>query len=287
MKHTERKVGVLIVVFHPDERTIRTKAMRLGDAFCTVLVDNTPGNGIDLNGRNVKHIALHENTGIANAQNRGIKYLAAQGCTHIVFFDQDSEYTEQYVHGIADEYDRISKQNDKLFLLGPRVVNKTNGEAYRSVVHDEPEATGGFIAKREIISSGSCASTEKLHDVGLLDARLFIDFVDFELCWRAEAKGYVCGTTCNVTLPHKVGERELRFPHGYRVIISAPFRYYYQYRNHLWLCRKAYVPVQWKVNRGLKNMLRMLYFPFVVKGWRGILKFMLRGIYDGMFKCDK
>ncbi len=287
MKHADRKVGVLIVVFHPNEDDIKAKAMRLGNDFCTVLVDNTPGNGIDLGGRNVKHIALHENTGIANAQNRGIEYLAAQGCTHIVFFDQDSECSEQYVHDIANEYDRISHQNPKLFLLGPRVVNKTNGEAYRSVVHGEHEDADGFIAKREIISSGSCASTEKLYAVGLLDARLFIDFVDFELCWRAEAEGYVCGITCNVTLPHKVGERELRFPHGYRVIISAPFRYYYQYRNHLWLCRKAYVPVQWKVNRGAKNMLRMLYFPFLVKGWRSILKFMLKGIYDGMFKCNK
>lgn len=287
MKHEERKVGVLIVLFHPDEAIIKAKAMRLGNDFCTVLVDNSPGNGVDLGGENVKHIALHANTGIANAQNRGIEYLASQGCTHIVFFDQDSEYTSQYVSAIADEYDRIGKHNEKLFLLGPRVVNKTNGEAYRSVVHAEQEETNGFIAKREIISSGSCASTEKLLDVGLLDARLFIDFVDFEICWRAEAKGYMCGITTNVPLPHKVGERELRFPHGYRVIISAPFRYYYQYRNHLWLCRKAYVPVQWKVNRGLKNMLRMLYFPFCVKGWRSILKFMLRGIYDGMFKYAK
>ena len=283
------RIGVVIVVFHPDEEVIKAKLLRLGTEvrIRIAVVDNTPDAELHLSQANVTYIPLRRNTGIANAQNRGIEYLAAQGCTHIVFFDQDSEYTAQYVSAITDEYDRISKHKEKLFLLGPRVVNKTNGEAYRSVVHAERETTDGFTVKREIISSGSCASTEKLLDVGMLDARLFIDFVDFELCWRAEAKGYVCGTTAKVTLPHKVGERELRFPRGYRVIISAPFRYYYQYRNHLWLCRKAYVPMQWKVNRGLKNMLRTLYFPFCVKGWRSILKFMFRGIYDGMFKCDK
>lgn len=278
------RIGVVIIVFHPNARLLESKLKKLGNDVAVVVVDNTPNETINIEQANITYIPLYENTGIANAQNVGIGNLLERGCTHVVFFDQDSDFTEIYVRSIVDEYERISTVRKNLFLLGPTVINKTNGEEYRSVIHSDKKAAQGFIEKREIISSGSCVSVDKLNQVGVMDARLFIDYVDFEHCWRANSKGYVCGITQNVTLPHKVGNNELHFPHGYRVIISAPFRYYYQYRNWLWLCRKGYVPRQWKINTCIKFMSRIIYFPFVVNEWKAIEKNMFKGIHDGLFK---
>ena len=278
------RIGVVIIVFHPNARLLESKLKKLGNDVAVVVVDNTPNETINIEQANITYIPLYENTGIANAQNVGIGNLLERGCTHVVFFDQDSDFTEKYVRSIVDEYERISTVRKNLFLLGPTVINKTNGEEYRSVIHSDKKADQGFIEKREIISSGSCVSVDKLNQVGVMDARLFIDYVDFEHCWRANSKGYVCGITQNVTLPHKVGNNELHFPHGYRVIISAPFRYYYQYRNWLWLCRKGYVPRQWKINTCIKFMSRIIYFPFVVNEWKAIEKNMFKGIHDGLFK---
>lgn len=278
------RIGVVIIVFHPNARLLESKLKKLGNDVAVVVVDNTPNETINIEQANITYIPLYENTGIANAQNVGIGNLLERGCTHVVFFDQDSDFTEKYVRSIVDEYERISTVRKNLFLLGPTVINKTNGEEYRSVIHSDKKADQGFIEKREIISSGSCVSVDKLNHVGVMDARLFIDYVDFEHCWRANSKGYVCGITQNVTLPHKVGNNELHFPHGYRVIISAPFRYYYQYRNWLWLCRKGYVPRQWKINTCIKFMSRIIYFPFVVNEWKAIEKNMFKGIHDGLFK---
>mgnify|MGYP004526136689 FL=1 len=278
------RIGVVIIVFHPNARLLESKLKKLGNDVAVVVVDNTPNETINIEQANITYIPLYENTGIANAQNVGIGNLLERGCTHVVFFDQDSDFTEIYVRSIVDEYERISTVRKNLFLLGPTVINKTNGEEYRSVIHSDKKADQGFIEKREIISSGSCVSVDKLNQVGVMDTRLFIDYVDFEHCWRANSKGYVCGITQNVTLPHKVGNNELHFPHGYRVIISAPFRYYYQYRNWLWLCRKGYVPRQWKINTCIKFMSRIIYFPFVVNEWKSIEKNMFKGIHDGLFK---
>lgn len=278
------RIGVVIIVFHPNARLLESKLKKLGNDVAVVVVDNTPNETINIEQANITYIPLYENTGIANAQNVGIGNLLKRGCTHVVFFDQDSDFTERYVRSIVGEYERISTVRKNLFLLGPTVINKTNGEEYRSVIHSDKKADQGFIEKREIISSGSCVSVDKLNQVGVMDARLFIDYVDFEHCWRANSKGYVCGITQNVTLPHKVGNNELHFPHGYRVIISAPFRYYYQYRNWLWLCRKGYVPRQWKINTCIKFMSRIIYFPFVVNEWKSIEKNMFKGIHDGLFK---
>ena len=277
-------IGVVIIVFHPNPNLLESKLKQLGGDVAIVVVDNTTNEVKDIEQTNVAYIPLRENTGIANAQNVGIGNLLKRGCTHIVFFDQDSDFTERYVRSIVGEYERISTVRKNLFLLGPTVINKTNGEEYRSVIHSDKKSDQGFIEKREIISSGSCVSVHKLNQVGVMDTRLFIDYVDFEHCWRANSKGYVCGITRNVTLSHKVGSRELHFPHGYRVIISAPFRYYYQYRNWLWLCRKGYVPRQWKINTCIKFMSRIIYFPFVVNEWKAIEKNMFKGIHDGLFK---
>lgn len=284
MKINLNNIGVVIVVYHPNVKQLESKLKCLGGDIAIVVVDNTPNEVIDIEQTNVAYIPLRENTGIANAQNVGIGNLLKRGCTHVVFFDQDSDFTEKYVRSIVDEYERISTVRKNLFLLGPTVINKTNGEEYRSVIHSDKKADQGFVEKREIISSGSCVSVDKLNQVGVMDARLFIDYVDFEHCWRANSKGYVCGITQSVTLPHKVGNNELHFPHGYRVIISAPFRYYYQYRNWLWLCRKGYVPRQWKINTCIKFMSRIIYFPFVVNEWKSIEKNMFKGIHDGLFK---
>lgn len=284
MNNTKNQnIGIVVVAFHPDEELLKMKLQSIGDRLHIVVVDNTPDVSISIDKDNIDYIPLRENTGIANAQNVGITRLEELGCSHIVFFDQDSEFSEAFVLDMVAEYERIEDAHRNLFLLGPRVVNKTNGEEYCSVVHRDAAADGGFVRRREIISSGSCVSVAKLRDVGSMDARLFIDFVDFEHCWRANAKGYVCGITNNVALPHKVGSRELCLPRGYRVIISAPFRYYYQYRNWLWLCRRKYVPLQWKVSKGVKFLLRPFYFPFCVRGWRSIEKFMFKGFKDGIF----
>lgn len=278
--------GIVIIVFHIEQSVLQKKIDRLGTDAHVAIVDNTPGSPLDLRTPDtVTYIPLGENTGIAHAQNVGIRHLVEEcHCSHIVFFDQDSEFDTGYVKAIVNEYRRIEQDNSKLFMLGPKVVDKTNGEEYRSVIHKDKEGNDRFIPRREIISSGSCVSTRKLKAVGDMEDRLFIDYVDFEICWRAQDRGYVSGITQAVTLPHKVGSRELRLSHGYKVIISAPFRYYYQYRNYLWLCRRSYVPTQWKVATGIKVWARILYFPFCVNGWKEIEPNMWRGIRDGLFK---
>lgn len=94
-------------------------------------------------------------------------------------------------------------------------------------------------------------------------------------------KGFICGVTPVVSITHKVGQKELRIGRQV-VIISRPFRYFYQYRNYLWLLRRKYVPLQWKVALGVKLSLRILYFPFCVRNGKEIEKNMFKGIWSGL-----
>ena len=236
----------------------------VGELYHTVVVDNSI-----------------ENKGIAEAQNQGLRsLLSRKDMTHVVFLDQDSRVADDYPLAIAREFDRIV-QSQRLAMLGPSVENTETGETYKSVIHKDQMAENGFIPRREIISSGSCTTIECLKDVGLNDGRLFIDYVDFEWCWRANSKGYVCGITPNLRISHHVGQKTISI-FGYLIIISAPVRYFYQFRNYLWLVRRKYVPLQWKIATGIKNVARLVYFPLCIPSGVACWKNMLKGIRAGL-----
>ena len=228
------------------------------------------------------YVTLRENVGIAKAQNIGSSYvLDYSDATHIVFLDQDSTVPSSYPQDIANCFEKIKRDFTNLAFLGPSTENKETGKEYKSVIHKDHALSDDFIPRRELISSGGCTTREVLEEVGLNDERLFIDYVDFEWCWRARSKGYICGFTPNVTIKHMVGQKTI-YICGYTIIISSPIRYYYQFRNHLWLSRRGYVPLQWKINHGIKHLARLIYFPILIKSGGKCWKYMVKGLAAGI-----
>ena len=265
MNNPSLNVAVVIVLYNPDgEETANVR--RLSEAYPGVIVDNSakPAFSGKSLGR-MHYVALRENAGIAKAQNVGTRYILRHTeATHVVFLDQDSTVLTSYPQDIANCFEKIKKDFPRLAFLGPATENKETGREYKSVIHKDHALSTDFIPRRELISSGGCATREVLQEVGLNDERLFIDYVDFEWCWRAASKGYICGFTPSVTIRHMVGQKTI-YVCGYTIIVSAPFRYYYQFRNHLWLSRRGYVPLQWKINHAIKHLARLIYFPLLVK----------------------
>ncbi len=265
MTKYRKDTAIVIVHYHPKPEDLEQTRLLL-DAYHGVAIDNTT-----------------ENRGIALAQNIGIQeVLRRWPDTHyIVFLDQDSRTTLDYPSQIATIYEELQGKYH-IGLLGPTLYEISSGEEYRPYFH-QLEVIDHFVPRREIISSGSCVAVDVLKEVGTTDAELFIDYVDFEWCWRARAKGYVCGNTRKLSINHQVGRRQVHVGR-YRIILSAPFRYYYSYRNYLWLLRRSYVPLQWKVTNGIKRVARFFYIPFIAKdGWE-CWKFMCEGIVAGFRK---
>lgn len=272
-------VSIVIVLYNPSKEDINN-IRNLANYYSGTIVDNsTVSHDIDSIGM-MTYITNGRNLGIAQAQNIGIKHIMSQQASqYIVFIDQDSRFPIDYPKRISYEYQQL--ENKKIAILGPTVFNKDKNNEYKSIIHKYKTESNGFCERNHIISSGSCISIKSLQEIGLLDSNLFIDFVDFEWCWRAKAKGYKCGITDRLSIYHKVGKRELNFG-KYKVIVSAPQRYFYQYRNYLWLIRRKYVPLQWKIATGIKFMLRLVYFPLCVKGGFACWREMIKGIKAGI-----
>lgn len=274
------KVGIVVVLYGSDK--INVELERLPKNSLLIFVDNTPMQNLSIeNTFQIRYIPLNQNLGIAEAQNRGIQAAKEANCTHIIFFDQDSLVPENFISKMVEEYERICVHQPNLFLLGPIVKNEREGRNYGSTIHKSVATDFGFIPQREIISSGSCVRMDRIERIGKLESELFIDFVDFEWCWRGNFKGYVSGMTSSVELAHFVGQSEYRILNQL-IIISSPVRYYYQTRNYLRLLKRRYVPRQWKVAKGIKNILFPLTYPFKVDNWKAIYKNIWRGFTDGL-----
>lgn len=274
-------IALIIVLYNPTKEQL-FRVRQLGSSYRGVIVDNSPIRNFPNAIGNMSYLFNDgQNLGIAEAQNRGLRLALEGEYDYFVFLDQDSRVEDDYPCNIVAEYLRVKQEKPRLAILGPQTFHQDSGEKYKSVFHPDKYECVDFIVRREIISSGSCISRNVISEVGLLESGLFIDYVDFEWCWRAESKGFICGLTPKVRMEHKVGQRELKIG-KYEIIISAPFRYYYQNRNYLYLLRRGYVPLQWKVAMGIKVLLRLVYFPLLVKGGASCWRYMIKGIWKGL-----
>ena len=276
------QIAIIIVLFHPSESDIDNIHI-LSKRYKGVIVDNSEKDTFDDShiGR-MLYLPLKGNHGIAEAHNQAIDLICQENeVKYIVLLDQDSRLTEDYPLKIVNEFIQIKEHHPLLVALGPTIIQKETGEEYRSAIHHDRYIESNFILKKDIIASGCGLSIEGIKTVGKFDSSLFIDFVDTEWCYRAKSKGFIFGITPHITLRHKVGQNEIHI--GKHIVsISAPFRYYYQYRNLTILLFRRYVPFSFKINFGIKFLLRLFYFPLFVKDGRKCWKYMLKGIFNGL-----
>lgn len=275
----EIKIACVIVLYNDVVDT--QKVIPLSKNTLVIIIDNTPQRDLKISSRNIIYIPLRMNMGVATAQNKGINVARKEHCTHILFFDQDTEMDEHYAPRMVKEYVTICQTYPNLFILGPMVINGRTNDIYKSSIHKDIELESGFHPRQNVISSGSCVELSKIEHVGPLEDDLFIDYVDHEWCWRSKAKGYVNGVTHKISLVHYIGQKEKKYL-GLLIIISSPFRYYYQWRNYLWLVKREYVPLMWKINAGIKKVIYPLLYPLITSDWKEIYKHSLEGIKAGI-----
>ncbi|MGI6219820.1 MAG: hypothetical protein ACOYJE_08210 [Bacteroidaceae bacterium] len=276
-------VGVIIVLYNSENANYANLIGRSG--IHLILVDNTPGRDLEASQSNITYIPLKENRGIAAAQNVGIHKAEELGCTHVLFFDQDSSITILLVKKLLNAYLVVAAFDPKVAVVGPLIINRSTGLPYKT----KADLSRQYSEVRELISSGSVVALKTFQEVGSMMELLFIDGVDFEWCWRARSMGYRCYLATGIPMKHMVGRGgKLIFRHIH-ILFPAPDRYYYLYRNWQILMRMAYVPWNWKAKQTFRRIMEFFFIPFLRQGYRFVcLRNMLRGWCDGIKvrSCD-
>lgn len=254
-----KSLGIIIVTYNPNMKELKENINAYyNSARIIVIVDNSETN-IDFEGiilsRNIVVKKLKKNMGIAYAQNAGIQLLMdIDEINYIMFFDQDSSLT--------------SPEINRLF----RFFNQPNIGLVGPTLREKP--LKGSVS--ETLSSGSIIPKEVLQIVGYMNSQLFIDFVDYEWCWRAKSKGYRIIVDDTTFLNHKLGEGKVL-----GIGIPVPIRHYYQFRNFVYLSKCDAMPIKFKFKYSFIYIAKAILYPVLLDEKKTRMKYICRGILDG------
>ncbi len=283
------RIGAIVIFYQPEESVTSEVLKHISpqvEEIC--IVDNSPApQGPIVNDiTNVKYIALHENRGIAAAQNVGIKYFTEQGFDYIIFCDQDTIMPPETVNRLYDTSIYLESKNYHVGSVCAVAIDNHTGKPYTyniAFIQDVPDTGSRHIMQViHTMSSMSLVKLQLFEKVGDMDETLFIDGVDSEWCWRGAKKaGLTFFYDKDIVVNHQLGSVTNTIG-KHTLHIAAPFRVYYQYRNYIWFIRRDYIPGKWMKINGMKYVVKLFYYTIFCNNRRLFLKNIFRGIKDGI-----
>lgn len=279
-----RKAAVVVTTYNPNlqdlEENLRSYAHQVD---VVVVTDNSDTafmqQSVEQLVRKFTSVYLNqlfENAGIARAQNLGVDLAIKQGCEFFIEIDQDSRLPEGYVSSLLQSFDRLDGGRQVVGGIGPLIKTKDIDAGAAQVVQQT-----GCVEVEHTLSSGFLMPLHAYRTVGGKDEELFIDYVDWDWCWRSRSAGLAVYVDRALTIGHELGDGHKNIC-GLKIGISSPIRNYFQYRNFFLLLRKPHVPMRWKIKYLFILAAKLpVYFLFLDKKLlRG--KFLLKGIKDGL-----
>ena len=279
-------IGALVVLYEPDLLSLKKSLLSLSQQVSLLLfVDNSHCDNSIVKSffNNAHYITMGGNVGIAAAQNRGIVYLSDYKCDFVFFSDQDSSVPEGYVDSLYGAYEALKDYFD-IASIGPIPINKHNKKPYfksSDVICERTINNRVYYIVDSVMSSCSLTSLQTFLTVGGFEEHLFIDGVDNEWGWRAKALyGKTNIVVSDLSILHELGKYKKVL--GFSLNVSTPFRFYYQIRNLIWLSKREYVPIKWKMNKILHMVVKIPLYLVLFSPRLKYLNSITQGIKDGL-----
>ncbi len=296
-------VVAIVICYFPDRAKLVSllRALRPQVAHI-VIVDNGPSDWVEsclqeYPPNSIRLISQGDNRGVAQAINTGVEAARKLSATHVILFDQDSVPDAGMVARLFEVMQERESQGAKVAAVGPRYVDgRTDNPPpffqLQGVRLVRASCKGDAVIPADyLISSGCLIPMSALDDVGLMDTRLFIDYVDIEWGLRARGKGYQSFGVCDAYMQHALGDEPLVLL-GQKVPLHSPLRHYYLMRNRIWLYRQAWIPAAWKLADGYRLLLKYVGFSLLAKPRFKHFSMMTLGMWHGLIGnmgryCDR
>ena len=279
---TEQNLVGVVIWYFPDLENIRNINTYLQDIKLLVIVDNSNIDNSNLllkfDQSKVKYIPNFQNNGIAKALNQGVRTARDNNAEWILTMDQDSSFInrdlKQYIQA-ANEYSKI----ENVAIFSPTYYDS------RTDFHNFLP-TEKFTRIAYTMTSGNLLSINALLKTGYFNEKLFIDWVDEELCIRIRLNGLNIVRVNPFILNHFVGNgtRKINFFGVEKTFDDySPVRYYYITRNALYVS-KLYPKEAKNIKTRWKRLVRKTIMYDNNRKLRK-LGFILNGLVD--FKLNK
>lgn len=232
----------VIITYNCDNDFIKTFDSVKDQVDKIVIVDNgSKKDTVDILNRlksenDIELFLLPKNLGIAAAQNVGVKYALDNNYEWIMTLDHDSKLDKNMVSEMVKAWKNLSEEEQKKTLsIFPHYI-----EANLDIDSQLSEDNNYIKEVESGIASGNLVNREIFKKVGLFDEKLFIDCVDYDICFRIEKAGYKMIEVGRAYLFHTLGEIEIRklLFKNFRCTNHSPLRRYYATRNRFYCWEK-------------------------------------------------
>ena len=242
------KIAAGIVLMNPQiERLENNISSVINQVDYLCLIDNHSENIAEIKQlitkfTNIILVEFKENKGIAFALNRIVDFADNNKCEWVLTLDQDSICP----NNLIDEYKKYFGYDSDVAMFTPKIVdlNEGNGSAV--------DYKGDFEYVERCITSAGLLNVKASRTIGNFDEKMFIDYVDFDLCQNLLNHGYKILRVNTAELVHEVGSAQkiTLFNHIGKVFKikklqkpiytynHSPLRTYYYVRNTLYYIAK-------------------------------------------------
>jgi rhamnosyltransferase len=273
----------VIVTFNPDlmqlEKTINSLVKQVD---CIIIIDNGDTLFSLAPSNNLIFINLGENKGIAYAQNRGIEKALGLGARFIILSDQDTIYPEKYIDNNLFIYNLLhSKKIAALVPVYYDAEKKMKSPIMLTKFSCTCNYSKQYMKTAQAISSGSFIITDSLKEIGFMDEKLFIDYVDFEWCWRATRLGFIIITIPDILIIHHLGDNVNKIGTK-NIFIRNNMRYYYIIRNGIYLAIYSNYLFLYERFLLIKSVFKQIIAVLFIKANFNSVKVIVAALYEGM-----
>jgi rhamnosyltransferase len=281
------KIGAVVVIYKTSIKKIKKIYNSIKSQVDFIVFVNNDKKSYFLYHKNFKLINLNNNYGIGFAQNIGITQLIKNNFKYVILVDQDTELPGDYINMVLPFFTKeVSCITLNLFDNNKK---KYSGFIRRNFFFrnsiNRSENNFDLLSREsvtETMSSGMVIDLKKIKKIGLMNEDFFLDWIDFEWCWRSYKNGYKILGFKNIIAKHFLGLKNIKIL-NYKFHIHDLIRYYYIIRNGIYISIYSKINLMWKINI-LMNTLRYIFgYLLLVENKKILVKYIIIGVYHGLF----
>lgn len=272
------KILACIITYNPNIEILERNINSYYDNVEEILiVDNGSNNKKNIEGvrrKKISYIWNKENKGIAFALNKGLEYARNKDYDYILTMDQDSYFEHK---------DSVKKMTEYFSENTTAIV----APCTKDMISGDIELFDNKINEvKNVITSGALCRIDILTKIGGWEEKMFIDSVDFELCFHLRKEGFGIYKINDVFLCHHLGESQIRKISSISLVITnhSYIRRYYQMRNSVYLFKKYFscFPKDLLILLFSKIKTMFLIALFEKEDKRRKIRYAIRGWKDGV-----
>lgn len=196
----------------------------------------------------------------------------------VLFFDQDSEIPNDFVKKLIFSFIQCEKKYN-VGIIGANFKDlNTDKVMYRRV---KTKLESDIYRVPSLITSSMLTRFKYLRKINYWNENIFLDFADFELCYRYRKAKFLCAVDESIFFFHRLGEAQSN-----KIHYLKPFRYYYVVRDTLKILLMSPITVYERF-----SFIKSLFFlPISILFFEDKKKerlfFYVKGFRDGIKKIN-